>query len=157
MNHKQVKLLLRAIGLLLLLGGITLCIIGFMNFGNFESDLFMLTILGCPCVAFGIGLTIFSFAQSISRYVKNEHVPILNEFAEDISPTIRSITQSAKEGFMGNIPHVCSKCGKQFDTDDAFCSNCGQKISITNKFCSKCGAGIEADDKFCSKCGAPLD
>ena len=157
MTHRQVKLLLRTIGIILLVGGLTLTVIGFMNFGNFENNLFMLVMLGIPCIGLGIGLTVFSFTQSISRYIKNEHAPIVNELAEDITPAIRSFAKATKDGFTGNPPRVCAKCGNQLDTDDAFCSNCGQDITVQNKFCSKCGAGIETDDKFCSKCGAPLE
>ena len=60
-SHKRTKMILRAFGLVLLVGGITLTIIGFMHFGDFDNNLFMLTMAGLPCTGGGIGLTLYPF------------------------------------------------------------------------------------------------
>ena len=153
MDHKQIKLLLRGIGLFLLLSGITLCIIGFMNFGNFESDLFMLTILGFPCIAFGIGMIVFSFSQNIARFIKNEYAPVVNEWSKDISPALENYASAIKDGLFNNDEIICT-CGKRNQKDDKFCSECGKALQ---SICSACGKVIETDNKFCSACGQKLE
>ena len=128
MNNKRIKLLLRIVGFTLLGAGIILSVIGFVNFENFETDLFSLTFLGLPCIAFGVGLVAFSFMQSISRFVKNEQTPVLNEFAKDISPAVRTFTKAVKDGLLDNTPNFCSNCGKGVNPEDKFCPNCGKQL-----------------------------
>lgn len=126
-QNKLIKLILRIVGFALLIIGLVLAIIGFANFGNFESNLFFLTFIGLPCIAFGIGLTVFSFSQSIARFVKNEYAPVINELAEDISPAITTYTSAVKYGLENNDTKLC-ECGTKNPTDAKFCNNCGAKL-----------------------------
>ena len=126
-RHKLIKLILRITGCILLITGIILTIIGFANFGNFESNLFMLTFIGLPCIAFGIGITIFAFSQNIARFIKNEHAHVINEMAEDISPAIKTYTSAVKDGLFEHDAKLCA-CGNKNPTDAKFCNKCGSKL-----------------------------
>ena len=152
-QHKKNKLILRIVSILVLVAGLTLSIIGFSHFGDFESDLFMLTMLGLPCVALGIFLLLVSFGQSISRFVKNEHTPIINEYSKDVSPAIRNYAMAVKEGLGDNDGVICS-CGNHNDKNNKFCSACGKALQIV---CPACGKNVETEDKFCPNCGEKLN
>ena len=152
-KHQKIRLLLRMIAILLLVGGLTLSIIGFLHFGNFDSNLFLLTMLGLPCLGCGIGLLFFSFGQSISRFIKNEQAPIVNELSKDISPAIQNYASAVKDELFNKDEIVCS-CGNRNQKDDKFCSECGKALQSV---CPTCGKVVEADDKFCPACGQKLN
>ena len=126
-RHKLIKLILRITGCSLLIIGLILTIIGFLHFGDFESNLFTLTFIGLPCTAVGIGVTIFSFSQNIARFIKNEHTPIINELAEDISPAIKTYTSAVKDGLLDHSSKPCA-CGNKNPSDSKFCNKCGAKL-----------------------------
>ena len=126
-KNKVVKIILRIVGFSLLIIGLVLTIIGFVNFGNFESNLFMLTFIGLPCIAFGIGITVFSFSQNIARFIKNEHASVMNEFAEDINPAIKSFASAVNEGLNEQEFKLCA-CGNKNPADAQFCNKCGAKL-----------------------------
>lgn len=126
-KNKRIKLILRISGCSLLIIGLILGIIGFVNFGNFESNLFTLTFIGLPCVAFGVGITVFSFSGNIARFIKNEHAPLINELAQDISPAVKAYTSAVKDGLLDDNTKLCA-CGNKNPTDAKFCNNCGAKL-----------------------------
>ncbi len=126
-QNKLIKLILRIVGFALLIIGLVLAIIGFANFSNLDSNLFSLTFIGLPCIVFGIGLVVFSFSQSIARFVKNEYAPVINELAEDISPAITTYTTAVKDGLEHNDTKLC-ECGTKNPADAKFCNNCGAKL-----------------------------
>jgi hypothetical protein len=126
-KQKLTKLLLAIIGCTLLITGIALSAIGFANFGNFDNNLFSLTFIGLPCIAFGIGIIVFSFSQNIARFIKNEHAPVINEFAEEISPAIKTYTSAVKDGLTEQDTKLCT-CGNKNPKDAAFCNKCGAKL-----------------------------
>ena len=128
MNHKRIKIMLTILGCLLLCAGITLSVIGFANFGNFDNNLFTLTLAGLPCTAFGIGLLGFAFQGNISRFVAKEQAPAINEFTEKITPAIQSHAQAVKDVLTNETNKVCPSCNQRIDCNDKFCSNCGTKI-----------------------------
>ena len=152
-KHKQTKIILRLVGFILLTAGLTLSIIGFLNFGNFDSNLFMLTLIGLPCLGFGFALVTASFRQNIARYIKNEHAPIINEFSEDISPAVRNYASAVKEG-MTNANAITCACGANNEPDAKFCKACGKALRRT---CQNCGKEIASESNFCSECGQPLN
>ena len=126
-KQKLTKFLLAIIGCTLLIAGIVLSAIGFANFGNFDNNLFSLTFIGLPCLVFGVGIIVFSFSQNIARFIKNEHAPVINEFAEDISPAIKTYTSAVKDGFTEQDAKLCT-CGNKNPKDAAFCNKCGTKL-----------------------------
>ena len=126
-KNKVIKIILRIVGFSLLIIGLVLTIIGFVHFGNFESNLFMLTFIGLPCIAFGIGITVFSFSQNIARFIKNEHVSVMNEFAEDINPAVKSFASAVNEGLNEQEFKLCA-CGNKNHADAQFCNKCEAKL-----------------------------
>ena len=147
------KVILRIIGFSLLTAGVVLSAIGFANLGNFDNNLFMLTFIGLPSTGFGIGITIFSFSQNITRFIKNENAPIINEFSTDISPAIKNHAAAVKNGFLSENTKTC-KCGTENPSTAKFCSNCGKELLIV---CPVCQKMMNAESKFCHECGAELD
>lgn len=152
-SNKKTKIILRIIGFTLLIGGLTLTVIGFCNMGNFDSNLFSLSFIGIPCVAFGIGLTFFSFTQNISRYVNSEFAPVMNELAQNISPAVQTYAASVKEGLDDDTKITCA-CGAVNNDNAKFCANCGKTLQIT---CTSCGKVHSANDKFCPECGTKVE
>lgn len=152
-QHNLIKLLLRIIGLAALIAGITLSIIGFANFGNFDNNLFSLTIIGLPCIGIGIGITVFSFSQGIARYVKNEHATIINELSEDIAPAVKNYASAVKDGIIDDEAIVC-KCGSKNDRNAKFCSNCGVSLFVV---CPNCQKSMRLESNFCNECGTKID
>ena len=152
-QHNLIKLLLRIIGLAALIAGITLSIIGFANFGNFDNNLFSLTIIGLPCIGIGIGITVFSFSQGIARYVKNEHAPIINELSEDISPAVKNYASAVKDEILADDSVTCN-CGNKNHKDAKFCSSCGTSLLVV---CPNCNKRMSADSNFCDECGTKID
>ena len=126
-QNKFIKLILKITGCSILITGIILTVIGFANFGNFESNLFTLTFIGLPCIAFGIGIIVFSFSQNIALFIKNEHANVINELAEDISPAIKKYTSAVKDGLLDSDAKPCA-CGNKNPTDAKFCNKCGTKL-----------------------------
>ena len=126
-QNKRTKLILRIVGFSLLIIGLILTIIAFANFGNFDNNLFMLTFIGLPCIAFGIGITVFSFSQSIARFVKSEHAPVINEYAKEINPAVTTYAKAVKNGLTDNATKLC-ECGTKNPADAKFCNECGAKF-----------------------------
>ena len=151
-KHKKTKIILKIVGFTLLAVGVILSVIGFANFGNFESNLFSCTFFGLPCVAIGAFITFFAFSQSIARYVKNEQAPIMNEFSEDIRPAVKNYAEAIGEGLNRQNEIICS-CGERNEKGDKFCSACGKALQIT---CPTCGKLLEIDDNYCTGCGEKL-
>ena len=151
--NKKIKIILRIIGFTLLIAGLTLSIIAFCNFGNFDNNLFMLSFLGLPLIGISIALVVTSFSQNISRFIKNEQATIINEFAEDISPAIRSYSSSVKDGLTADNQITC-ECGAVNSSNAKFCSNCGKALQTT---CVSCGKEISVNDKFCPECGTKVE
>ena len=152
-QRKQTKLILRIIGFALLVVGLTLSAIGFANFGNFENNLFLLTFIGLPCTAVGIGFAVFSFSQDIARFIKNEHAPIINELSKEISPAIENYASAVKDGFLDDNTKLCS-CGNKNPMNAKFCSNCGSELVIV---CPNCKTTMNPKSKYCNECGTKLD
>ena len=152
-RHKLTKLFLRIIGISLLIAGGILSIIGFANFGNFENNLFTLTLIGLPCCGVGIGITVFAFSQNISRFVKNEYTPIINELSEDISPAVKNYASAVKDGILADDSVTCN-CGNKNHKDAKFCSNCGTSLLVV---CPNCNKRMSADSNFCDECGTKID
>ena len=158
-NHEQTKKKLKKIGLILLIVGGIFALVGFIDFfasfgGNDMPTMFWCAFIGLPMLGFGGMLTTMGFKQEISRYVKNESVPVINEAGKELSPAIQAVTSAVKEGLQNTENQVRCECGNYNGTDDKFCSECGKALK---RSCPNCNAEIETDDKFCAQCGAKLN
>ena len=157
-HHQKTKMTLRVLGICLIAPGAVLAITGFADFffsgmaGEIPT-LFWLLFLGFPMLAIGLMLLLTSFRQEISRYVKNETVPIVNEAGEEITPAVRAVAAAAREGFSPTEHLTCGACGAENPAGNSFCGKCGAPLART---CSACGASVKAGDAYCGQCGKKL-
>lgn len=154
-QHHKNKIVLRIIGIILLIAGVTCAIFGFTDMSKAFQESRMpkiwLMFLGFPMIAIGMFMTVVSFQRSINRFIKNENVPVINEMGREISPALSSMANSVKSGLEQT---VCSQCGELNDKDAMFCKSCGKPLMLV---CDDCGEANESDAKFCKKCGKPLN
>lgn len=52
---------------------------------------FAAAFVGLPLLGIGFAITSFAFRREISRYVKNESVPVINEAGKELTPAVRDI------------------------------------------------------------------
>ncbi len=123
----KVKLALKLVGMLLIIGGATLIIIGFSDFISAltrgeEPELFVCSFLGIPIFFLGIASVIYGYMRKVSLKVtkvsmdteKNLHkVTVIHSLSNEID------TLSKK---------VCPSCKLENDSDSAFCKHCGTKL-----------------------------
>ena len=158
-KHEQTKKKLKIIGVALLIIGGIFTLVGFINFfasfgGDSMPNLFWCTFIGLPMLGIGSMLTTMGYKQEISRYIKNESIPVLNEAGEELSPAIRAVTNAVKEGLCEETQQIRCNCGNYNDKTDKFCSNCGKALTYT---CPQGNVKLEPDDKFCKQCGTKLN
>ena len=157
-KHEQTKRKLKIIGISVLSIGLIFTIIGFISFftsfgsGDMPS-LFWCSFIGLPMFAVGLSITSLAFKREISRYVKNESVPIINEAGREVSPAVRDIASAVKEGISDNNESRCPLCGEFNEKGSKFCKNCGKSFI---KVCPFCGQEIDFDSSFCNYCGKKL-
>ena len=125
-------------------------------------DLFFCGMIGLPMTGFGAMLLIIGFRGEISRYMKNEGVPVVNDAAQELKPAVKAVAEAVKEvnaeGEKQSAeqvakPTICPACGKENQPDNNFCDGCGTQLF---KVCPKCGARQEVEDEFCGNCGCKL-
>lgn len=164
-RHEKTKRTLKITGLVLLICGLVLDIIFFVDFISSMYGrsgiprLFVCGMIGLPLTAIGFSLLMTGSRREINRYIKNESVPIVNETAQELKPAIRAVAEAVKEtdgkGEANNAETtVCPHCGKENQPKNKFCDGCGTPLC---KICPSCGARQDADDVFCGECGAKLD
>lgn len=154
-NHEKQKLVLRTVGIVLLVVGLICALIGFIDiFSTISrhemSTKFYLAIIGLPLMGIGGGLTLFSFQREISRYVKDETMPVLNEAGKEIAPAVRAVANAVR----GKTEEVsCPHCGEQNPAENTYCKACGKPLV---RKCPRCGAELSPDSAYCGKCGTKL-
>lgn len=159
-KHKKNKTLLKIVGILMIIIAIACIILGFISFSNaFKTTeppkLFYLLMIGFPLLVAGIFLTIMGCQKEITRYIKNESVPIFNEMGQEIKPGVTSITNAVKDGLNGDTnDKILCECGQLNDKDSVYCSTCGRALK---NVCPMCGNDLEQKDKFCNKCGYKVE
>ena len=154
-KQKSIKKALKIIGPIFAVIGLTLTIVGFVNFFTTLGDggfpkLFFFAFIGLPLLGIGAGITFTAFRQEITKYYVKETAPILNQAAKDISPAIQTMTHAVKDGLTEKL--VCA-CGKENDFTDKYCAECGAPLV---PLCPKCNAVLDKDAKFCDQCGEKL-
>lgn len=160
-KHEATKKKLKTIGFVLLAVGGVFSLIGFINFfsaffGGGMPTLFWCLFIGLPLFGIGGSITATAHKREISRYMKNESVPVANEASEELSPAIRNIASAIKDGLHGendNETVVCPACGAKTDKNNKFCGNCGAAIA---KVCPACGKSVPSGNAYCGNCGAKL-
>ncbi|MDD6980659.1 MAG: zinc ribbon domain-containing protein [Clostridia bacterium] len=157
-QHQNTKRTLRVLGVVLLAFGAVLAMTGFVNFALSISDgempsLFWMLFLGFPLLAFGLMLLLMSLRQEITRYVKNETIPVINEAGEEIAPAVRAVAAAAREGVIPTEHLTCGACGAENPAGNSYCGKCGAPLART---CPACGASVKAGDAYCGQCGKKL-
>lgn len=154
-KHRVIKIVLITGGAVFLITGLVFVVVGFVDFfgafgGNDMPTKFWMFFVGLPCLFIGITSILMGVRGNIARYIKNESVPIINEFSRDIKPAIRNFTRTIK----GEDDIVCTSCGASNDHDSAFCKKCAKPMLKT---CRQCGTTGDPDSVFCKGCGKPLN
>lgn len=154
-KHLRTKRILKIIGLLLLVAGLIFVVVGLVDFfscfgtANMPTRFWCLFV-GLPLLAIGISTTIFAYRMELTRYIKNESVPIINEMGTEIKPAVSAISNAVKEGVQEKI--IC-ECGAQNDPDSKYCKSCGKSLVIV---CPDCGNKNDLSSKFCDNCGKKI-
>ena len=154
-KHLKIKKKLKTIGPILLAVGAVLAIIGFIDFfvsmGSCGTPkLFFMAFWGMPTAVAGGLITMYGYQKEVSTYIKNEAVPVFNEAGEEISPAIKSIAKSVKDGVKEKL--IC-ECGEVNDEGSKFCKKCGKPLFKT---CPYCGQEVDVDSEFCNHCGRKI-
>lgn len=157
-KHNATKKKLKILGFCLLAIGGIFTVIGFISFfsafgGNGAPRFFWCAFIGLPMLAGGAMVTTLAYKQEISRFVKNESVPVINEASEEIAPAIRNVASAVKDGIDGENENFCPACGASNNEENSFCGKCGKALKKT---CPKCGKSAPADNAFCGNCGEKL-
>ena len=157
-RHNATKKVLKIVGIICIVTGCIFAAIGFIDFfgamGNGMPTKFWCLFIGLPLTAIGIMITMFAFKREISRYVKNESVPVINETGREISPAIRDIASAVKDGLDDKtVNGVRCSCVEINAPDSKFCKKCGKSLV---KQCPSCGEEIPSDSTFCNYCGTKL-
>ena len=152
-KHERTKRTLKIIGVVIAVIGLGLAVMGGVDMISSVSDdkmptLFWGLIVGLPMLGIGGMFCLMGFRKEITRYVKNETVPVINETGQEIRPAISAIAGAVKNA-EGNI---CPHCGNPNDETAKFCRHCGAELSVV---CPSCGEKVKAG-KFCDKCGKLL-
>ena len=155
-KHEKTKLTFKIVGLCLLVLGIIFTAVGFISFFSAMSSFdppkyFWCAFLGLPLLGLGGMLTMFGFKSEMSRYIKNESIPVINEASEELSPAIKSVASTVKESL--DTKEILCSCGKENDADSKYCSACGKPLFTV---CPNCNKELEQDSAFCNACGQKL-
>ncbi len=160
-RHERTKRILKIVGTVVLVCGIILFVAFFIDFMLviYETRgfprLFVCGIIGLPMIGIGAMLLQCGNRREISRYFKDESMPVINEAVEDLTPAVKAVTEAVKEaGEDDNTVKFCPSCGKQNQPQNKFCDGCGTRLY---KVCPHCGKKQDADDSFCGNCGAKLE
>jgi len=124
-DYKNLKIVLRAIGIPLLIIGIIFVIIGFTSF---SSSGFMLFGLGGFLTVIGFGLVSFSIVRPMSKYYATEASPAIEIAGESIGEGLKKSGFNTAQEQKQIIKVKCPHCGYLESEDAEFCSKCGKKI-----------------------------
>lgn len=162
-GHASKRSVLRILGPIVLLTGIVLMAVGFINFmmsmgtGSGPPRLFWCFMLGMPVLFVGIVMTKIGFLGAVARYMAAESAPVakdtFNYMADGTKDGVRDITTAIREGITGEHGSVhCNDCGHENDSEAQFCDQCGETVGGV-KACFNCKTSNAHDAKFCDSCG----
>ena len=162
-SKKKAAIILKVLGLSFLAIGLTLTIIGVVDFFNsYESQipprLFALIIVGASLLFFGLLLTLYGFMGSINRYVIEQTAPIGKDAANYILKgtrnetvnTLKEATSAVASDLNKSKTIICPSCHSSNEIGAKFCFNCGASLTKT---CLSCGEINDVFSNYCHKCG----
>ncbi len=165
-NHKKKRGVLRVIGPVVLLLGITLTAIGFGTvilgdpFGH--RWLAALPFLGMPLMFVGAVCSMMGFMGAVARYQAGEYAPVatdtFNYVAEGTEDGVRTVASAIGEGLRGEggaEPLACASCGAENEAGSRFCDQCGAAFPAELR-CPGCDVVNDPDARFCDSCGERL-
>ena len=158
-QHEKTKKKLKIVGISLIVIGTVFSLIGFIDFfsafsGYRMPNKFWCLFIGFPTFGIGLIITNTAYKREISRYMKNESTPVINEASDDLAPAFRNVASAVKEGLSNTkISGIRCSCGELNEKGDKFCSACGKALLST---CPHCGKEVDVDDRFCGQCGEKL-
>lgn len=172
-EHKRIRTVFRVAGPLLILLGLTLSVVGLLEFADDwddardagrlqwpgmnppptpEVDPPWLTFLGVPILFAGISLTMWGFMGAVARYQANEVAPVaadtVNYLGHATQPGVAAVGQALRGGEL-----ACAACRQPTTPSARFCKHCG---ATTTARCGGCGRENAADARFCEGCGASV-
>ncbi len=164
-EHQSTRTVLRVVGPILLLAGVTCLVIGTANLFTSRGapTLFWLNFVGLPLIFVGIVMTFSGFMGKVTRYMGREQGPAVshtfNEIAKGTQPGVRDTFRAIREGLAGEADassRACPACGTTNDADARFCDDCGGSMPVARD-CHSCGEPNDATARFCDACGEALE
>lgn len=128
-------LVFKILGILFLIASIAGIVISFINFGNFDSNAFMIGgVIGSFGFVLGIIFLYIGFFPAISKLsVKTaKYVQEINK--DDLQTIARNSADISKDAITKT-----AKAVKNGLEETKFCKYCGEAISKDSVYCSKCG------------------
>lgn len=125
----------RALGVLVLLVGLTFLVLGAMDFfgsmGAFEQpDRFWMFFVALPLLAVGSWLLMAGFAGLGARYMSGEYAPVVKDTAAYLTEG-KGLLNVGATGAAAASPSgpYCRSCGTRNDADGRFCDSCGTSMA----------------------------
>ena len=158
-KHKKIKKTLKTFGPILLIVGLALDAIGFIDFfssfnGSGFPNLFWTLFIGLPLTGIGGWLTTIGYMKEIHKYTVDENKDVTKDYANYMMDGTRDEVVKTVDAIRGKDSNqVCPYCKKKIPLEASFCPNCGKALEKT---CPECGEINDSDAKFCKKCGKRL-
>lgn len=141
-NKKAKKL--KVAGFIILPIGVLLFVTSLFGFASFDAELFLLSFVGLPMIAFGGSLLMLGYQGSIQRYHASQSAPVLKDTLNYLQDETNIKINDSKQ---------CKDCGNMNDKDATFCDKCGSSLV---KICDDCNCSNDGDASFCKHCGKKL-
>jgi len=168
-EHEQTRDMLRIVGPLVFIAGLTFMVIGFPKTsfdsrGDFYEYIWCLPVGGL-LIALGTQICKFAFMGAVRRYMARELAPVgkdaVNYMAEGTKDAVRDVAAAVGEGLRAGGPsqHVpvvrCHTCNSDNDASANFCNGCGTALTKT-KPCASCSELNDPNARFCNQCGKAM-
>lgn len=127
-SHSARRTVFRALGVLLLLAGLTFVALAVADFLAGADELgaqptrFWMFFVGIPLTFAGGVLTQLGFAGAATRYMAREYGPVLADSLDELGFGPRTSSSSPTSG-----PY-CRSCGQRNDDEARFCDRCGSAL-----------------------------
>lgn len=165
-GHAQKRNVLRVIGPIVFLVGLTLTAISFATvvLGDpfAHGGRAALAFVGLPLMFVGAVCSIFGFAGAVARYQAGEYAPVakdtFNYLADSTQDGVRTLASAVGAGLRGEAGPgtlACPGCGAMNEPGSKFCDQCGESLP-SEVACPDCGEANDPDARFCDNCGKPI-